>query len=67
MEPKIIINNIHLTEGEALTIRVAVECFTLDLQRYELGDDEHGGLMSTAYQHNLHRIIAIMQLSEHKP
>lgn len=67
MEPKIIINNVYLTEGEAMTIRVAVSSFMLDLQRHGLGDDEHGEHMSTAYQHNLHHIIAIMQLSERKP
>lgn len=67
MEPKIIINNVHLTEGEAMTVRVAVSSFMLDLQSHGLGDDEHGEHMSTAYQHNLRNIVALMQLSEPKP
>jgi hypothetical protein len=67
MEPKIIINDVRLTEGEAMTVRVAIGSFFFDLRDHGLGEDEHGQIMTTAYLDNLHNIIAIMQRSEPKP
>jgi hypothetical protein len=48
-EPEIIINGDTLTNGEAMTIRVALESFAADLHRDGLGDDAHGKRMTEGY------------------
>lgn len=52
-EPIITINGHTLTEGQAMTLRVAVEVFIADLTENGLGDDLHGQRMQEAYLSNL--------------
>lgn len=48
-EPAITINRIALTDAQAMTVRVAVENFAIDLATHGLGDDGHGRTMTNAY------------------
>lgn len=60
-EPSICINGKSLTEGEAMTVRVALTCYMLELQsRDALGSDEHGRAMVEAYKVNGVRVLAKM-------
>jgi hypothetical protein len=52
-EPEIMINGRVITDGEAMTIRVAIESFAGDLMGNGLGDDEHGKAMTSAYLDNI--------------
>ena len=54
------LNGVQLTEGQALTLRVALESFAGELQRDGLGDDEHGRALTRGYLariEDLRRII----------
>ena len=55
-EPIITINGHRLHTGQAMTVRVALQTFAIDLQRDGLGDDAHGRRMT---QHYLAAIEAI--------
>ena len=55
-EPIITINGIQLTDGQAMTVRGALNGFSVDLQD-GLGDDEHGRAMTGAYQDRLSEIF----------
>jgi hypothetical protein len=55
-EPHIVINGYTLAKGEAMTVRVALESFAMDMEVDGLGDDEHGKRMSEAYLKNIHSI-----------
>ena len=48
-EPTITINGHVLSEGQAMTIRVAIEAFASELVSEGLGDDEHGKRMVDLY------------------
>lgn len=39
-----------LTMAEAMTLRVAICCYAMDLDTQGLGDDEHGKAMVEGYQ-----------------
>lgn len=52
-EPKIIINGFTLAEGEAMTIRVAIEGFAMYLTEEGLGEDEGGKKLAAAYLNNI--------------
>jgi hypothetical protein len=57
MEPRITINGHDLTEAQAMTVRVVLESFSLELSQDDaLGTDEHGTIMRRAY---LDRILEI--------
>lgn len=60
MEPRIIINGIELTESQAMTLRVAVDSFTTNLQETGLGDDDNGKKMVEMYLNALRDISNIM-------
>lgn len=62
-EPQIIINGHVLTEGQAMTVRVAIGAFANELREHGLGHDEHGQRMMAAYQARL-REIAVMLYEE---
>lgn len=47
--PKIEINGVKLTVGQAVTVRVAISAFITSIQNDGLGDDEHGRKMAEAY------------------
>jgi hypothetical protein len=59
-EPQIIINGQMLTEGQAMTVRVAVGYFHSSLSELGLGDDEHGKTMTTHYRNRLREVSALM-------
>lgn len=49
LEAAITVNGVRLSEGQAMTVRVALAHFVDDLQRSGLGDDEHGKAMVAGY------------------
>lgn len=50
VEPNIRINGRDLNEAQAMTVRVAIETFALDLSDPEsLGNDRHGVVMRAGY------------------
>jgi len=55
-EPEIIINGQHLTPSEAMTVRVALEGFAVDLVANGLGSDENGKRMTAGYLDAIGRI-----------
>ena len=59
MEPLISIFGTDLTQGQAMTIRVALEIFASDLAHEGLGNDEIGQAITNGY---LERIKEIRQL-----
>jgi hypothetical protein len=58
-EPKITINGQQLTDGQVVTLRVAIESFATDISEKGLGNDTHGKAMARAY---LERISEIRKL-----
>lgn len=64
MEPEILINGITLSEAESMTVRVAVQNFSISLQDTGLGDDRHGEMMTKAYLANIDKINYFMCLAE---
>lgn len=58
-EPFIVINGVRLTQGQAMTLRVAIESFAADLRDNGLGTDEPGIAISSVY---LQRIGEIRRL-----
>ncbi len=59
-EPLIQINGYTLSEGQAMTIRVALESFNIDLINDGLGDDSHGRKMTEIYQERINEIRAYL-------
>lgn len=61
-EPIIIINGVKLTPGEAMTVRVALETWAMELQNDPgcLGVDEHGRRMVAGYLSAIRDIRRIM-------
>jgi len=62
-EPKIIINGCQLTPAQAMTVRVALGSFAIDLQGDGLGTDEHGKAMTAAYRYSIGAINRLMRTS----
>lgn len=48
-EPTIEINGYQCTPAMAMTLRVALQSFLMDLEANGLGDDEHGLAMKDGY------------------
>ena len=62
VEPDITVNGVRLTTAEAMTVRVALGAFAMDLQSKDsLGDDDHGHAMRDGYLIALRDIIALME------
>jgi hypothetical protein len=59
-EPVITVNGKSLTQGQAMTIRVALNSFAMDLAENGLGDDDHGKTMVKLYTQNASEILSIM-------
>lgn len=59
-DPAIIINGHTLTNAQAMTVRVALGSFLMDLKTHGLGDDEHGRHMTEGYRRALVEIIRLM-------
>lgn len=63
-EAAISINGHTLTEGEAMTVRVALTDFMFTLaDPNRLGDDEHGRRMTAGYRDCARTIIRLMATS----
>ncbi len=61
-EPTIIIGDKMLTEGQSMTVRVALNNFLIELQDGDgLGDDEHGRAMTAAYRDRIIEVLRMMQ------
>ena len=65
-EPVITINGHLLTTAQAMTVRVAVEAWAIDL-RVGLGDDEHGRKMTDTYHGCIRAIRGMIQARERMP
>lgn len=59
-ESIITINGRILTNGQSMTIRVAIESFASSLEEFGLGDDKHGKLMTKAYLKNINELREII-------
>lgn len=60
-EPTIIINGQTLTQGEAMTVRVALCAFISDMNKPNaLGDDETGKAIAAGYVRNGQSVFKIM-------
>ena len=61
-EPEIIINGNKLHAGQAMTVRVAINGFLMELndKPNPLGDDKHGKIMTAAYIKRCHEINELM-------
>ncbi|MCK9459496.1 MAG: hypothetical protein M0R80_07650 [Proteobacteria bacterium] len=58
--PKITINGVELTTGQAMTIHVALQSFAEYLQPQDvLGDDDHGKFMRDGYLNGIQEINKI--------
>jgi hypothetical protein len=62
-ESIITVNGIQLTEGQAMTVRVALGQFVMELSHNGLGDDEHGKALVKGYQERAHEIFKLMGIS----
>jgi hypothetical protein len=60
-EPIIIINGKRTTEEQAMTIRVALNNFIIDLQHRNCGDDFHGIEMVKLYRKKIMEIQDLMR------
>lgn len=60
MEPTIIINGVTLTSAQAMTVRVALGSFSMDMNADGLGDDKHGKAMTAGYKARLAEIFEVM-------
>lgn len=61
MEPEISINGHSLTEGQAMTIRVAIQTFAINLQSDGLGNDEMAKNICASYLANIDQINRLMK------
>lgn len=48
-EPHIIVNGVPLTEGQSMTVRVALSSFLMRLEEEGLGNDERGKNITKGY------------------
>jgi hypothetical protein len=61
-EPKITINGRELTEAQAMTIRVAVSAFLVEMSDDDaLGGDQHGIAMARAYWERCTELVKMME------
>jgi hypothetical protein len=59
-ESSVIINNVPLSVGQVMTIRVALTDFVLRMENDALGDDEHGKRMTKAYRERAVEVLKLM-------
>ena len=55
-EPYITVNGVALDNRQAMTVRVALQSFAMDLDANGLGDDEHGKFMAKSYVERVREI-----------
>lgn len=64
-EPKIIINGKEMSEGESMTIRVALSSFFVELQDNDaLGKDKIGREIARLYRENMYGIFEVMRSNQ---
>lgn len=63
-EPAITVNGVRLSEGQAMTVRVALATFVMDLSHNGLGEDKIGKSIATGYKERAHEIFGMMGLME---
>lgn len=61
VEANITINGNPLSVGQAMTIRVAIESFAIDIDATGLGEDDHGQRMTEAYLARIREIRELMK------
>lgn len=59
-EPVISINGVSLNSAQAMTVRVAIENFSMDLKTSGLGTDELGMAITNGYLRNIEGIRKVM-------
>lgn len=59
-EAEIIINGVQVSDGMAMTMRVAIESFASSLHENGLGDDEMGEKLTKGYLSNIELIRRVM-------
>jgi len=59
-EPTITVNGTELSEGQAMTVRVALETFAFMLSHEGLGEDETGIAICRAYLARIEEVRAMM-------
>ena len=62
-EPNIIVNGVRLSEGQAMTVRVALSHFCMDLQE-GLGSDEAGKAICAGYVARANEIFRLMGIKD---
>lgn len=66
-EPDITINGCKLTEAQAMTVRVALVTFALDLREPDaLGKDYTGRGIRKGYKARVSEILTMISTSEHR-
>lgn len=65
-EPIIVINGEPMSTGAAMTLRVALESFAMDLGERGLGKDDHGLRMTKGYLDQI-RVIRIAMFKNQPP
>lgn len=60
MEPQITINGVELTNAQAMTVRVALEDFSMTLTHEGLGDDDIGIAITNGYLNAIREIRKII-------
>lgn len=64
-EASIVINGVVLSHAQAMTVRVALGSFSIDLHNDGLGDDDHGIAMTEAYLSRIVEINSIIHPTMH--
>ena len=66
-EPTITINGITLSQGQAMTLRVALQHFLMDMPKPNaLGDDEVGQSIANGYKTTAQQINHLIHTPQHK-
>lgn len=59
-EPEIIINGVELTESQAMTIRLALGIFQMEVNRKNSGRDKKGFKLTKLYNKIINELIVII-------
>ena len=59
LEKEIIVNGVRLTEGQSMTVRVALSSYSMDLNEHGLGDDDMGKKICKGYQKCINEILGM--------
>jgi len=61
-EPTITVNGVELSQAQAMTVRVALFSYAMELADGLLGDDEHGASLAKGYTTAIRQITALMRV-----